>query len=113
MKISSRRCVRRYFGPLSAEPLPQNPDSLTLLASNIEAVVLHPTGPEPVPLLPEVVSRVSGMAYLLDAPNPTGFTSVSLTFGEGDEALMKLEYVPVDVFLSRDPTLAPVQLRCR
>ena len=110
MKISSRRCVRRYFSPLSAEPLPQNPDGLALLASNIEAVGSHPTGPEPVPPLPDVASRVSGMTYLLDTPNPTGFTSVSLTFGDGDEALIKLEYLPADVFLSRDPALAPVQL---
>lgn len=95
---------------ISAEPLAQNPDGLALLASNIEAVGSHPTSPEPVPPLPEVASRVSGMTYLLDTPNPTGFTSVSLTFGDGDEALIKLEYLPADVFLSGDPALAPVQL---
>lgn len=83
----------------SAEALSPNPDGVAALESSIQAVAVPPTGPEPVPPLPETAGRISGQTYLLDMPNPAGLVSFSLAFDDGDEALMTTEYLPeVEIF---------------
>jgi CubicO group peptidase (beta-lactamase class C family) len=79
---------------VSAAALPPNPGGLERLESRIQAAAQPPADPQPVPPLPEIAQRVSGNTYLLDMPNPTGFSSLTFTFGEGAEASMSIGYPP-------------------
>jgi hypothetical protein len=77
----------------SSTPLPANPKGVDLLESRIQNAALAQNEPEPVPPLPEIAQRVTGQTYILD-PNPLGWMSVSLTFQEGEEALMNVTLSP-------------------
>jgi CubicO group peptidase (beta-lactamase class C family) len=93
----------------SSEALPANPDGVGLLESSIQAAASAPAEPEPAAPLPEVARRISGTTYLLDTPNPSGLASISLSFGKGAEALMKLAYVPEDTLMNGEESPVPVQ----
>lgn len=95
---------------ISTETLPPNPDSLEMLESIIQAAALSPNEPEPVAPLPEVAQRVSGKTYLLEPPDPSGLTSISMIFNEGAEALMKLGYASGETPASGEDSPAPVQV---
>ena len=69
---------------VSTEALPPNPEGVEWLESSIHAAALPATKPEPVAQLPEVARRVSGKTYLLEPPDPSGLTSISLIFNELD-----------------------------
>ena len=94
----------------STEALPPHPDGVELLESSMQAAATASAGPETVAPLPEVAQRVSGKTYLLDTPNPTGYASISFTFGEGAEAMMTLGYVPEDAPMSGEDSPALVQV---
>ena len=94
----------------STDALPPNPDGVALLESSIQAAALPPTGPEPVAPLPEMAQRVSGDTYLLDTPNPLGFTSISFTFDEGAEALMNAGYISLEAIAAGEVDPEPIQI---
>jgi CubicO group peptidase (beta-lactamase class C family) len=94
----------------SAESLSLNPDGLAALESSIQAAAAPANGPEPVPPLPETARRISGQTYLLDPLNPLGLVSFSLTFGDGAEALMTLEYPPEAILFIVEDMPTPLQL---
>jgi CubicO group peptidase (beta-lactamase class C family) len=94
----------------SPDALPPNPDGVALLETSIQAAALPPTGPEPVAPLPEMAQRVSGKTYLLDTPNPSGYTSISFTFDEGAEALMRAGYISLEAITAGEVDPEPIQI---
>lgn len=75
----------------STNPLPPNPDGVSLLASRVsEAAVSIEGTPEEVPPLPSIAETISGQIYLLDA-NIYGLSQLRLTFPGGDEATFEVE----------------------
>ena len=74
----------------SDKPLPANPDSVASLEHLIQSLsTAPPAQPKDVPPLPEIAQIISGKTYQLDA-NPFGLQSITLTFNEQDEALLRL-----------------------
>jgi hypothetical protein len=73
----------------STMPLPSNPDGVALLESKTHQATLLQDKPEPVPPLPPMAQRISGLTYELDA-DPRGLSSFFLTFSQPEEALLSL-----------------------
>jgi CubicO group peptidase (beta-lactamase class C family) len=74
----------------SDEPLPASPDGVASLEYLTQSVATPPPAePMDVLPLPETAHKASGKTYLLDA-NPFGLLSITLTFSEPDEALLRI-----------------------
>jgi CubicO group peptidase (beta-lactamase class C family) len=74
----------------SDEPLPGNPNSVASLEHLIKSFSIPPPAElNDVPPLPEIAHIISGKTYELDV-NPFGLLSITLTFNEQDEALLRI-----------------------
>ena len=82
---------RVFPGVKSDWPLPADPDGLASLEHYLVRSPSTPPPAEPndVPHLAEIAHRISGKAHQLD-PDRCGFLSITLTFNEQDEDLLKL-----------------------
>jgi len=74
----------------SNTPLPPNPDAVARLEARVQEAAEASPEPEPVPPLPELAKRISGISYKLD-PNPIALSRVLFRFDEDKpEAVFEL-----------------------
>jgi len=75
----------------STAPLPPNLDGVALLESRIRQASIPEAKPEPVPVLPQIAQRISGIAYEVEAAMPPFYTfAFSLTFSQAEESQLNL-----------------------
>jgi CubicO group peptidase (beta-lactamase class C family) len=87
----------------SSDTLPPNRQAVKSLESKIQQLSQSQDEPKPVPPLPPIADRVTGRTYVMD-PNPFKIQSVSLLFGKGAEASLRLQWNPDEAEgIMRDP----------